>query len=103
MAGAMGLTAAQTAILAGAMQAGITTLVGQATANSGQQLFFDQLAQNVKAGVATAMIGTAINGGSLDTTIAVAALMSGVAVAIAGGDASELNLGSQAGGQCGSE
>ena len=222
MAGAMGLTAGQTAILAGAMQAGITTLVGQATistfnnggnlakvfdelgssqsvknlltamvtggalaglnlnpvtgqatTNSGQQLFVDQLAQNVKGGVATALIRTAINGGSLedalkdslktaflstiaaqtaneigdlkldnlanklahaiagcavgaatagkgggcaagalgaavgeltaetigrnDTTVAVAALMSGLAAAVAGGDASQVNLASSAG------
>ena len=118
MAGAMGLTAGQTAILAGAMQAGITTLVGQAsvsfmnnggnlakvfdelgssqsvkslltamvtggalaglnlnpvagqaTAEGGKQLLIDQLAQNVKGGVASALIRTAINGGSLEDAL----------------------------------
>ncbi|MES2529500.1 MAG: hypothetical protein V4636_00570, partial [Pseudomonadota bacterium] len=36
-----------------------------ATANSGQQRFIDQLTQNVKAGAATALIKTAINGGNV--------------------------------------
>jgi hypothetical protein len=62
MAGAMGLTAGQTAILAGAMQAGITTLVGQASVsfmNNGGDLakVFDELgsSQSVK-NLLTAMV-----------------------------------------------
>ncbi|MFZ3119486.1 MAG: filamentous hemagglutinin N-terminal domain-containing protein [Variovorax sp.] len=62
MAGAMGLTAGQTAILAGAMQAGITTLVGQASIsfmNNGGNLgkVFDELASSESLqNLATAMV-----------------------------------------------
>jgi hypothetical protein len=62
MAGAMGLTAGQTAILAGAMQAGITTLVGQATVsfmNNGGNLakVFDELGSSESLkNLATAMV-----------------------------------------------
>lgn len=149
----------------------LNPVTGQATAESGKQLFIDQLAQNVKGGVATALIRSAINGGSLedalkdslksaflntiaaqtayeignldgfmnklahaiagcavgaasagngggcasgaigavigeltaeamgrrDDTVAVAALMAGLAAAVAGGDASQVNLAASAG------
>jgi hypothetical protein len=163
-----------TAMVTGGVLQGldINPVTGQATENGGRQLFVDQLAQNVKGGVATALIRTAINGGSLedalkdslksaflntiaaqtaneigdldgfmnklahaiagcavgaasagngggcasgaigavigeltaeamgrrDDTVAVAALMAGLAAAVAGGDASQVNLAAGAGG-----
>jgi filamentous hemagglutinin family protein len=163
-----------TAMVTGGVLQGldINPVTGQATENGGRQLFVDQLAQNLKGGVATALIRTAINGGSLEDalkdslksaflntiaaqtaneigdldgfmnklahaiagcavgaasagngggcasgaigavigeltaeamgrredTVAVAALMAGLAAAVAGGDASQVNLAAGAGG-----
>ncbi|MGJ7488890.1 filamentous hemagglutinin N-terminal domain-containing protein [Variovorax sp. ZT4R33] len=62
MAGAMGLTAGQTAILAGAMQAGITTLAGQATVsfmnNAGNlgKVFDELVSSQSLQNLATAMV-----------------------------------------------
>jgi hypothetical protein len=118
LAGTLGLPQGATTILAGALQGGITTLVGQATVsfmnnggdlgkvfdelgssasvkslltamatggalaglnmdpngfptvNGGKQLFMDQLTQNVKAGAASALIKTALEGGSLEDNLA---------------------------------
>lgn len=162
-----------TAIVTGGVLSGLNlSPTGMPTVGSGAQEFMTQLGQNLQAGAAKAVIGTAINGGSLEDslksnlknalldtaaaqsafaigdmalddftnkvahamagcavgaartdgscaagalgaavgelaaeaygrkndTVQLASMIGGIAVAVAGGDASQINLGSQAGG-----
>jgi len=60
-----------TAMLTGGVLQGLDlNPTGQATANSGGQQFMTQLGQNLKASAASALINTAINGGSLEDNLA---------------------------------
>lgn len=59
-----------TAIITGGVLGGLDlNPTGLPTAGAGSQEFFTQLGQNLKAGAARAVIGTAINGGSLEDSL----------------------------------
>lgn len=59
-----------TAIVTGGVLGGLDlNPTGLPTAGAGSQEFFTQLGQNLKAGAARALIGTAINGGSLEDSL----------------------------------
>ena len=58
------------ALLTGGVLAGLElTPTGQATAQGGAQTFTTQLGQNLQAGVAKAVINTAVYGGSLESSL----------------------------------
>ncbi|MBA3595722.1 MAG: DUF637 domain-containing protein, partial [Polaromonas sp.] len=58
------------AMVTGGVLAGLNlTPTGTPTPSGGAQFFMDQLGQNLKAGVAKALISTAINGGSLEDSL----------------------------------
>ncbi|AVQ83997.1 two-partner secretion domain-containing protein [Variovorax sp. PMC12] len=59
-----------TAIITGGVLGGLDlNPTGSPTAGAGSREFFTQLGQNLKAGAARALIGTAINGGSLEDSL----------------------------------